>query len=29
MPTGDEVMQTVARQQYMAQPIIESPPQGQ
>jgi len=26
MPTGDEVMQTVARQQYMAQPIIDSPP---
>jgi hypothetical protein len=29
MPTGDEVMQTVARQQYMAQPIIDSPPPEQ
>ncbi len=29
IPSGDEVMQTVARQQYMAQPIIDSPPPEQ
>lgn len=29
MPTGDEVMKMVARQQFMHQPIIDTPPAGE
>jgi hypothetical protein len=29
MPTGDAGMQTVARHQSLAQPILDSAPQGQ